>query len=161
MFEIYVDGSCKGNGKTSNTGGFGVVVIKDNELIDIYSKQSENTTNNREELKAILYTILNYGKIKEVFNPTVYSDSAYCVNTFTEWMYNWADNNWLKSNNKSPENLDLIKAYYNLCEIKGFKINLKLIKGHSKIVGNELADQLATNKIKTFKQAKIFWDNSK
>ena len=53
---IYVDGSCLGNGKNENTGGFGVVILDDDEnLVELYSHSSHNTTNNREELKAILY----------------------------------------------------------------------------------------------------------
>ena len=60
---IYTDGSCTGNGKAVNSGGFGVVVLDNHEnLVYTYSKRSENTTNNREELKAILYAMLNYGQ---------------------------------------------------------------------------------------------------
>ena len=40
--------------------------------------------------------------------PIIYSDSAYCVNTINDWMYRWERNGWLKSNNTTPENLDLI-----------------------------------------------------
>ena len=59
---IYTDGSCLGNGKAVNSGGFGVVVLDNKEnLLYTYSKRSENTTNNREELKAILYAMLNHG----------------------------------------------------------------------------------------------------
>jgi ribonuclease HI len=36
---IYTDGSCLGNGKEQNTGGFGVVVLDNNEnLLYTYSK---------------------------------------------------------------------------------------------------------------------------
>ena len=53
---IYVDGACSGNGSTNAVGGFGVVVLDDNEnLITTYSKYNEQTTNNREEIRAILY----------------------------------------------------------------------------------------------------------
>ena len=61
-------------------------------------------------------------------------------------MFTWARNNWLKSDNKVPENLELIQAYYDWYN-KGYRINLKKIKGHSGIEGNELADKLATGKI--------------
>ena len=47
---------------------------------------SQNTTNNKEELKAILYALIQYG---DEPNVVVYSDSNYCVNTFTKWMYSW------------------------------------------------------------------------
>lgn len=118
-------------------------------VISMYSKNSIDTTNNREELKAILYAFLNYGvrpdseDFSQVAIPIVYSDSAYCVNTFNSWMFNWANNNWIKSDKKTPENLDLIQAYYDWYQ-KGYRIDLQKIHGHAGILGNELADALAS-----------------
>ena len=147
---IYTDGSCLGNGKAVNSGGCGVVVLDNNEnLVYTYSKVSENTTNNREELKAILYSFLNYGvKDNGDFTqvPVVYSDSAYCVNTFNDWMFRWASLGWIKSDKKTPENIDLIQAYYDWY-MRGYRIDLRKVKGHAGHEWNELADQLATGKI--------------
>ena len=144
---IYTDGGCSGNGKAKNTGGFGVVVIDEtaDKLVFAYNKLCENTTNNREEIKAILYSLLRFGYSNET--PTVYSDSNYCVQAFNEWMFNWARNGWIKSDKKIPENLDLIQAYYNALN-EGYKINLKKVKGHAGDKFNELADGLATGKVK-------------
>lgn len=161
---IYTDGSCLGNGKAVNSGGFGVVVLdNDEKLIYNYNKRCENTTNNREELKAILYSFLNYGvNINNPllgFNnydiPIVYSDSNYCVQTFNEWMFNWARNGWVKSDKKIPENLDLIQAYYDWYQ-KGYRIDLRKVKGHAGNKWNELADQLATGKISPEEVTKIY-----
>ena len=152
---IYTDGSCLGNGKAHNTGGFGVVVLDNDEnLLYTYSKQSADTTNNREELKAILYAFLNHGVKLNDWNmnvPIVYSDSNYCVQTFNEWMFNWARNGWIKSDKKVPENLDLIQAYYDWYQ-KGYRIDLRKIKGHAGHQWNEMADGLATGKIKPTKE---------
>ena len=147
MFEIYVDGSCKGNGNKNNEGGFGIVVVENDKVIKTYTKTSSNTTNNREEIRAILYVMLNYGTKIEDNIPIVYSDSAYCINTFNTWMFKWAKNNWIKSDKKIPENLDLIKQYYDWYN-KGYRIDLRKIKGHSGHMYNELADKLATGKEK-------------
>ena len=161
---IYTDGSCLGNGKSINSGGYGVIVLdNDEKLLYNYSKRSENTTNNREELKAILYSFLNYGiNINNPllgFNnydiPIVYSDSNYCVQTFNEWMFNWARNGWVKSDKKIPENLDLIQAYYDWYQ-KGYRIDLRKVKGHAGNKWNELADQLATGKISPEEVTKIY-----
>ena len=57
-------------------------------------------------------------------------------------MYNWATKGWLKSNNKIPENLDIIKKIYNLNK-QGYKIDLIKVAGHKGIIGNEMADRLA------------------
>ena len=55
MIMFYTDGSCR---KNPGPGGFGVVAMNDQEPNVIkytYSEQCEHTTNNREELKAILH----------------------------------------------------------------------------------------------------------
>ena len=151
---IYVDGSCNGNGKAVNSGGFGVVVLDNNEnIIHTYSERCENTTNNREELKAIIYAMKHYGKQSLLdWNEiiVVYSDSNYCVQTLNEWMFNWERNGWIKSDKKIPENLDLIKKYFDLYQ-KGYRIDLRKIKGHAGHKFNEMADGLATGKVQPTK----------
>lgn len=144
MMTIYTDGSAHPN---PGPGGYGVAVVNEsNKLIYARSHQtSESTTNNREELKAILWTMLTYGTLWGNA-PIVYSDSAYCVNTFNDWMFGWASKGWVKSNNQVPENLDLIQAYYEWYN-KGYRIDLRKIKGHAGHEWNELADQLATGAI--------------
>lgn len=141
MITVYTDGSAHPN---PGPGGFGMVTVSDYGLEAVYSKQTNDTTNNREEIKAILRAMIDYGKMKDVI--TVYSDSAYAVNTLTSWMFGWARNGWIKSDKKTPENLDLIQAYYELYQ-KGYRINLQKIKGHAGHEWNELADKLATGAI--------------
>ena len=146
---IYVDGSASPN---PGKGGFGVVVINENNEIETcYAHYEDETTNNRQELKAILYTLIRWGEKLSDLNwhdsiPVVYSDSSYAVNTFNNWMFSWKNNGWKKSDNQIPENLDLIEAYYNLYE-NGYRIDLRKIKGHAGELGNELADRLATRKM--------------
>ena len=140
---FYTDGSCTNSGKT---GGYGVVGVDSAGRVKFArAKRETDTTNNRQEIKAILYVMLNYGVRGDGWlrPPVVYSDSAYCVNTFNDWMFKWKKNNWIKSDNKQPENLDLIKAYCMWYE-KGFRIDLRKIKGHAGHIWNELADKLAT-----------------
>lgn len=151
---IYTDGSAHPN---PGPGGYGVVITtNDNQLIAVRSRQTDQeTTNNREELKAILWAMITYGENRQP--PLVYSDSAYSVNTLNNWMFGWAKNGWIKaSDKKTPENLDLIKAYYDLYE-KGFRINLQKIKGHAGHQWNELADQLATGTITEEEALKKKW----
>ena len=146
---IYTDGSAHPN---PGPGGFGVVVLDNNEnLLYTYSKQFEGkVTNNEMELKAILFAYFNHG-IKEENDwnnniPIVYSDSNYCVQTFNDWMFRWARNNWIKSDKTVPENLDLIQAYFNWYQ-KGYRIDLRKVKGHAGHKWNEMADGLATGKV--------------
>ena len=142
---IFTDGSCVGNGQANSSGGFGVVVL-DNQLnlIDVMSHREFHTTNNRMELKAIAYAFIKYGSKNNP--PLVYSDSAYCVNTFNDWMFKWAKNNWIKSDKKVPENLDIIQTYYDWYQ-EGYRINLQKVKGHAGVFWNEIADLLATGRI--------------
>ena len=150
---IYTDGSAHPN---PGPGGFGVVVLDNNEnLLYTYSKQFEGkVTNNEMELKAILFAYFSHGvKEENDWNnniPIVYSDSNYCVQTFNDWMFRWARNNWIKSDKKIPENLDLIQAYYEWYQ-KGYRIDLRKVKGHAGQKWNEMADGLATGKIKPTK----------
>lgn len=146
---IYTDGSAHPN---PGPGGFGVVVLDNNEnLLYTYSKQFEGkVTNNEMELKAILFAYFSHGvKEENDWNnniPIVYSDSNYCVQTFNDWMFRWARNNWIKSDKKIPENLDLIQAYYEWYQ-KGYRIDLRKVKGHAGQKWNEMADGLATGKV--------------
>ena len=142
---IYTDGACSGN---PGPGGFGVVILDNDEnLITYYSERCEETTNNREELKAILWAFLRFGEraAASAEIPIVYSDSSYAVNTLTSWMFNWEKKGWLKSDNKTPENLDLIKPFFEYWS-RGFRIELKHVKGHNGNKWNELADNLAVGK---------------
>lgn len=139
---IYTDGACSKNGSADAIGGFGVIVLDDDEnLITTYSKQNLNTTNNREELRAILWALLNYGNRLST-PPIVYSDSAYAVNTYNSWMWSWEKRGWLKSDNKEPENLDLVQCYFDLWQ-KGYRIDLRHCRGHKGVHWNEQADKLA------------------
>lgn len=141
---IYTDGSCRSN--PGGPGGFAVIVLDDNEnLITTHTEYCQETTNNREELKAILWAFLKYGVPIENDNPPIiYTDSAYCLNIFTDWAFLWMKKGWIKSDGKTPENLDLIKPYIKHWQ-NGYKIKFQKVKGHSNNKWNELADKLAGN----------------
>ena len=136
---FYTDGSAHPN---PGPGGFGVVTVDPKgEVIETYAKHCDNTTNNAEEMKAILYAACRARLAGE--SAIIYSDSAYAINTFTNWMYSWERNNWIKSDGKVPENLDLVKAFFDLS--KTMDINFIKVKGHKGNKYNELADKLATS----------------
>lgn len=155
---IYTDGSTKNNGSKDAEGGFGIVVCEvigkeppeHYRVIEAYAERATGTTNNRMEIEAILWALRNYGteehRAHGLLIPIVYTDSMYCVNSFTTWIRNWKARGWTRPGNKPLENLDLIKQWDSLCE-QGNKIDLQYIKGHSGEIWNEIADQLATGKI--------------
>ena len=125
--EFYTDGSAHPN---PGPGGLGIVGVENDKVVFAKSYQYDGpVTNNEMELKAI-----------------VYSDSSYCVNTFNDWMFSWQKRGWVKSDKKIPENLDIIKTYYEWYQL-GYRIDLRKIKGHNGHEWNEMADDLATGKI--------------
>ena len=154
MIEIYTDGSAKNNGAENNCGGYGVCVIKhDNEsdtdgrIVLLKASKSINTTNNREELKAII-TALQLTQIQYKDEKCVIkSDSAYCVNMINDWIYQWNKNNWTRYKNQPIENLDLVKEIWEYLKIEWPNFTIEKVKGHNNILGNEVADYLATNNL--------------
>lgn len=165
---IYTDGSARGNGRKDAQGGFGVVVCdgwqakeENYRLLQVYQEQESGTTNNRMEMKAILWALENFGNpgshvvrspsgeelMATSLTPIVYSDSAYAVNTFTNWIHGWKRNGWVRAHNKPIENLDLVKKWDELTG-KGYRIELRHCTGHSGNKWNELADGLATGRFK-------------
>ena len=158
MLVFYTDGACKGN---PGPGGFGVVCLQEaldhNEVLYRYSEQCDNTTNNREEMKAILHVfkLIDSSKVKDTV--LIYSDSAYCVNMINDWIWKWANNNWKNSKKVTVENLDLVLEFYKYLTIDFFPCQVIKVRGHCGVAANELADALATND--KAKYAKILKNN--
>lgn len=149
MLYAYTDGSSRGN---PGPGGYGVVIFNNkDEIIYTYQKQEKLITNNQAELKAILHVF----SIMQTLYPdeycVVYSDSVYCVNICNDWIYLWARNNWINSKKNVIENLELIKELYKYLSIDFFNCEVKKCGGHSGVIGNELADALATNDLNKYK----------
>jgi len=164
MINIYVDGACKGN---PGPGGFGVVILEDEYIQNFggqpqktdkkhiayaYSEQCKQTTNNREELKAIIHAFELAQKTFPNETCIIHSDSSYSVNTCNNWIFNWARNNWKNSKKQTVENLDLMKILYNYLSMDFFNCQVVCVPGHQNILGNELADALATGNIVKFQK---------
>lgn len=139
---FYTDGSASPN---PGPGGFGVVQVDtEGAILSTYSSRQDNTTNNEQEMKAILYAACQGVLAKE--DVLIYSDSAYAINTFSNWMYNWERNGWIKGDGRVPENLEVVQAFFEVSKM--IEVTFVKVKGHSKNPFNELADNLATGKVK-------------
>ena len=139
-YKIYTDGACSGN---PGPGGWGAVILDQDDKQKNISGSEKNTTNNRMELLA---AIMSLKKIKTNSEVVIFTDSIYVKNGITEWMKNWKKNGWKNSSKKPVKNKDLWEKLNKLCEANS--VSWKWIKGHSTNEFNNLADELATKAIK-------------
>lgn len=142
MIHIWTDGSSRGN---PGPGGYGVVILHNNELLYKYSAQEKKITNNQAEMKAVLHAFQLAESTFPRESCIIHSDSAYVVNMCNNWIFTWAKNNWINSKNKQVENIELVKSLYKYLSKDFFNCQVVKTAGHSNIVENELADALATN----------------
>ena len=123
-------------------GGWGgLIIFDDNSELEIGGSE-QNTTNNRMELTAAIKTLekLKTYKLKENFK--LRTDSKYVIEGYTKWIINWKRNGWKTSSGKSVQNLDLWQ------KIDQLRINgliMEYVKGHSGDKQNDRVDKIATN----------------
>lgn len=147
-FEIYIDGSSRGN---PGVGGYACVLMDKNKVKDYSYYASNYITNNCAELKAMLLALDIVNDEKNLKNKyIIYTDSAYVYNIVNDWIYKWAGNGWKKNGNKQIENLVLIQKIYEHLIKNNKNFSVKHCKGHSGVLGNELADALASGNIDKF-----------
>ena len=145
IFEIYCDGACSGN---PGLAGSGVAIYQNEENPTLlYGDFVELGTNNIAELNALFKAM----QIAEESNNEniipIFTDSKYSIDCISTWAYSWKKNGWSKKGGEI-KNLDLIIKSHTLFEKIKSKIKLEYVKGHSGIIGNELADRMAINAIK-------------
>ena len=103
------------------------------------------------ELEAILVALNSIQLWYKQEECIIYSDSAYCVNICNQWIQNWAKNNWVRGKNEEIKNLDIIQEIYKYINVDFPNFIIKKCAGHSNIIGNELADALASDNQAKFK----------
>ncbi len=144
------DGSCSGN---PGVGSYAVIEVDSLNPKYVYysyfSPATDNTTNNREELKAIIHVLKYFTNYDTIL--VIYTDSAYCQQMLTDWIWNWAQNDWRTITNKPIENLDLVQEAFKYIKKYNSLIEIHKVRGHSGTIGNELADALATKNLTKYK----------
>jgi len=143
---IYTDGACAGNQSSENKGGYGAVLIYNDNRKEIFGGEI-NTTNNKMELRGCIEALKSL-KRKDI-PIELYTDSAYICNCINQkWYINWRKNGWINSKKKPVENkglwVDLLDLFESFNNIKFLKV-----KGHSGVELNELADRLANKGIES------------
>ena len=137
MIKIYTDGACSGN---PGSGGWAAIIINGNNIEKI-SGRSENTTNNRMELVAVISAL----KFTKDQNLEIYTDSKYTKDGIEKWIINWKKNGWKTANKQDVKNKDLWMELDLLAQQK--KIKWNWVKGHSENKYNNMADELARSAI--------------
>lgn len=137
-FEIYTDGCCVPN---PGKGSYGYVKLSTSgDVTKFVNLDSEITTNNRMEYKAIIEAIksCSFDDVIEI-----HSDSMLAVNTFNLWMDKWESLGKVSKKKNSDlvlEMIDLKKKYH--------YVKLSWIKGHNGHQWNELVDELVNSALK-------------
>lgn len=141
--DLYTDGACSGN---PGPGGWGVVLIY-KDIIKEFSGYNPETTNNQMEITAVIEGLK---KLKEACEVTIYTDSAYTMNAFSQgWITNWQLNEWKNANKKPVANKELWLELLEL--LSKHEYSFVKVKGHADNKYNNRCDALATGEIAKYK----------
>lgn len=137
-FEIYTDGSCRGNPGPGGwaavlTGGGGERVLQGAEA---------DTTNNRMELTA---AIMALRELPVEYSATIHTDSEYVMKGLNEWLPAWKARGWKTAAKKPVKNQDLWQALDEAS--RGRRLEWRWVRGHTGNPGNERVDRLANTAI--------------
>ena len=138
--EIWTDGACKGN---PGPGGWGVLLKSGKHEKELFGGQLE-TTNNQMELTAVIKEL---GAVNESCHVKLYTDSTYAMKGITQWINGWKANRWLTSSKKPVKNIELWQELDT--QVQRHNIDWIWVKGHSTNAGNNRADELANQGVKT------------
>ncbi|MBP3309156.1 MAG: ribonuclease HI [Clostridia bacterium] len=127
---LYTDGACRGN---PGRGGWGAILVY-GRFEKVMSGGERETTNNRMELTA---AIEGLRALKEPCSVTLYSDSKYLVDAYSEgWIYGWEKKGFAKV--KNPD------LWVSMLELtRKHKVTFVWVKGHAGHEYNERCDRLA------------------
>ncbi len=131
---IYTDGGALGN---PGPGGWAAVLSYKDTRREL-SGGFRNTTNNRMELLAVIKAL---EKLKYPCRATVYSDSRYLVDGVNRgWARRWRAKGWMRTKTDPAKNADLWARLLDQCA--RHEVEMKWVKGHAGIAGNERCDAL-------------------
>ncbi|KAG8347472.1 putative Caulimovirus viroplasmin RNase H [Trypanosoma vivax] len=169
---VYIDGACSNNGSQTESNpplaGYGGFYGDDDPRnFKFPVPANEPQTNQRAELSALVHVLRTAVATSPCSNLCVYSDSIYIVKGAITYLRRWEHNDFKTAANTTVANVDLWKEFsalraqhlslYASRLIKDFRfrpvlattvarkiaMQLRHIKAHSGVYGNEMADRLA------------------
>lgn len=134
---VFTDGASEGN---PGPGGWGALLVVDDQMVSQDYGSEAHTTNNRMELTAMIAGL----RMVPADSPVdIYTDSQLVVNIITKWAADWKEKGWKKKSPGPIANLELVREAYALARARP-KANIQWIKAHMGNRWNEYADALAT-----------------
>ncbi len=134
---IFTDGAAKGN---PGPGGYGAVILENDVVTELGEGKCE-TTNNEMELKAVVEALK---QVKEKGSSvSIYTDSKYVVEGAQGWVFSWIRNGWKTKAKTDVLHKGLWQALVDLQ--KNFDIEWHKVPGHAGLIGNERADNIASD----------------
>lgn len=139
MYYIFTDGASARNGQPNQVGGWGYVILDEEENI-IHSNYGgeKGTTNNWGELtaaaEAVEYIKKNLmsknGFVREL-EYIIYTDSAYLINCANQgWYLKWMTNGWVTSQKTPVANKELWEEL--IPTFDDMRFEYRKVKGHQK-----------------------------
>lgn len=145
---IFCDGGCDPNPGPSGTG---MAVYTKGKLHETwYGHHEYEGTNNRAELFGMLRSLdyvenlLKDGLVSTKNRAVICCDSQYAINCIIKWSRSWRKNGWMTKSGSPVQNREIIEAANDKFITLNNVVEIRKVKGHSGIPGNELADQLAS-----------------
>ena len=147
---IYTDGAYGKSLKSKDSKqkrvdvGSGLVVFDiDGKVESLWAGSSTiYSTSNIAELKALLKAVEIASEVEDGTNVIIHSDSRYSIRSTTEWIIGWRRYGWVNYEGEPVKNKYLIQKIADILN-KNKHIQLKWVKAHSGVLGNELADRMA------------------
>lgn len=139
MLDIYTDGACRGNGKATNLGGWGFICVRDGKEVYRQAGAHKDTTNNREELLAVINALDYWGYCTDDIDVTIHTDSQYVKLGITEWIEGWIAKGWKTSKGDPVKNQDLWKRLHSIHSSVQC-ISFEWVRGHDGNQFNEAVD---------------------
>lgn len=137
---IWTDGACKGN---PGPGGWGALLKHGRHEKELFGGELE-TTNNRMELMGVIQALK---ALKRPCRVIVHTDSQYVQKGMQEWLANWKRRGWRTADKKPVRNADLWQELDAL--VSRHELEWKWVRGHAGDPGNERADLLANQGVKS------------
>lgn len=139
--DIFCDGACEPN---PGKAGTGIAIYEKQVLSQLwFGLYNPSGTNNTAELLGLYYS-LKFAKtaIESGQSATIHCDSKYSIDCITTWASGWKAKGWKKKTGEI-KNLDIIKPAHAFYLEIADKVQVRHVKGHAGVEGNELADRMS------------------